>query len=352
MPTLFIPTRNRPVSLCKVLEYLAAFYPQTRVIIADGSTDQYRQQNQRSMESMAAKLAIDYRAYPQDTGYVARSFDVLRSEADEFIVFGADDEYPNMEVMIKGENFLSKNPDYVTALGTRVALIMGQDEVISQKLKEARPIQNEQAWRRMKSYAEWSFATTYAVTRRTHILARLQRLQNRAPAGFFDFIVGLYDAWCGKIKAFPEIGFFTTRTYVHNFFRPGSKLFFLHHSDTVLALQKDLENDLRAENALTETRTGELSEIMIRNRIAELTGRDLSTLATFHDSPHFNHHIIQKQYELFDQLLDHTSQTYQTYADRLGFIQDAMRYVAKSGKGKPGTCYSFLDDRVDEDGVG
>lgn len=346
MPKLFIPTRNRPESLSKVLEYLIRFYPETKVTIADGSDEDYKTQYQAMLEGMPRRLDLDYLAYPPETGFVDRCLDALGREAEGHMVFGADDDYPNMQLMREAEEFLNKNPDYSSAMGARIVLNMKNDEKIRSRLAVTRPLQAKQAWRRMKFYSKWSFATTYAVTSRRHLLDRLQRLKYLAPIGFYDFMVGLHDAACGKIKAYPDVGFFTTRTYTQNLIRNTDKLFFIRNSHEVLALQDIVKKDLDSEGLLPPEEVEKQSQIIIQNRIAELTGRDFRTLANFTQSKLYNDPVVQGQYKLHEELCDQDSATAKKYAEHLNFIHQAMQEVVESSSRIPGQFVTTLNGKA------
>ncbi|EFI34221.1 hypothetical protein Dthio_PD1572 [Desulfonatronospira thiodismutans ASO3-1] len=352
MPILFIPTKNRPASLSWVLNYLARFYPDTRVVIADGSDECYKASNMSSVEKMQSGLSVNYKTYSQETGFIDRCLDALNSEPEEYIVFGADDDYPNMELMFKGEKFLKKNPDFSTAMGARVVLNLKKDEVIRSRLAVVRPVECAEAWQRMKIYSKWSFATTYAVTRRRHLLKRFKRLKQLAPIGFYDFMVGLHDAACGKIKAYPEVGFFTTRTYTHNFIRNTDKLFFIHNSKDILKLQEIVREDLEFEGLLTTEETEKQSEIIMLNRIAELTGRDFRKLANFSKSKLFNDHIVQSQYKLYNNIFDLSTKEGKKYSKHLRYIYQAMQSIVESSNRLEGKFVNTLDGKPDQEKQG
>jgi len=69
MVRLIIPTRNRSTSLLNVLNYLERFYPNTSLIIADGSYDFHKSQNAANVKTLK-RIEIDYRPYSEDLAFL------------------------------------------------------------------------------------------------------------------------------------------------------------------------------------------------------------------------------------------------------------------------------------------
>src|SRR5215216_1320785 len=112
MTPLLIPTRNRPTSLSNVLRYLARFYPETQVIVADGSAEFHKDLNRQNIAAIEGGLAIDYRPYSPDLPFFDRLLDVLRRDSSEFVIMGSDDDYPVMETLAEAEAFLLQRKDF------------------------------------------------------------------------------------------------------------------------------------------------------------------------------------------------------------------------------------------------
>jgi glycosyltransferase domain-containing protein len=334
MAKLFIPTRNRPASLSKVLEYLITFFPETEVIIADGSDEHHQSENQAKVSAICRRLSIDYRPFPAELGFFERCLDVINSLDDDFLFWGADDDYPNMELLKRGEAFLRKNPDYVAAMGPTIKLRVNEYGEIISKISMVRPIVSKHASTRMRYYSQWSFPTTYAAMKGSHIVERIERLRSYGQPGFFDFVGGLYDTLKGKICALPDVGFFATYMSVHSRLRPRNKLHFLDNSDNVLAIHRSIKEDL---DSLGETDPGDVVRIaqrIILNRIAEISGWGFKKSARFLDSKCHLDPVVQTQYRITENLFKEGTEMHQKYVKHLDFIYKAMKYVEKSDDNK------------------
>ena len=189
MARILIPTRNRSTSLLVVLQFLDRFYPNTKVIIADGSNDQYAAENKGNLATNDLKIEVDYRRYDYEIPFFDRILDVLRDVSDEYIIMGSDDDLPLMDTMKKAEKLLDKDPGAVLAMGAMVHLFLKADDQIHARLGLARPILGQEAIPRCRLYAAWPYSTTYAVTRREHLIERYERARNTQLCFWLVFLI-------------------------------------------------------------------------------------------------------------------------------------------------------------------
>ena len=272
MARLLIPTRNRPVSLSKLFEYLIALYPDTKVIVADGSCDQYKQVNKANIARYGHQLEIDYRQFPEDLHLADRLLEVLQGEPDECFIMGADDDFPNMKTLVQAEKLLLETPACVTAVGSLVTLNMFSSGKLKTRLSPVFSMKADSATSRVKKYLKLPFPTTYAVTRRTHLIERFKRVRTLFFVGFYDYIAGVHDVTCGKLIALPQIGYFCTQNYNHLSPRPDNPLFYLHKSDQVLKVKEVFQEDLMHYGSCSQSEADILSTELIKQRIATLAG--------------------------------------------------------------------------------
>ena len=317
MAKLLIPTRNRPTGLGGVLHFLQKTYPKTQVIVADGSADEFKPQNAAAVAEVAPGLSVDYRPYAYDMPFFDRLLAVLRSETDPYIVMGSDDDFPMMDMLEKGEAYLQSNPDYVTAMGATIHLTLrSHDELVAQ-LSVVRNVVSDSGEVRGRSYSAWPFPTTYAVTRREHLISRYEYAASRFIPGFYDYATGLHDAMAGKIRAFPEIGFFGTRNYRHSYLRPEESLIFLRRSEQVLTLLGTIRQDLIDVCGVAEETAKTTSEFLLMRRIAELCGVPAHRRAGFFESKIFLNPTVQNQITLFSELFTEDMEGRRRYLQRM-----------------------------------
>jgi glycosyltransferase domain-containing protein len=338
MAKLFIPTRNRPASLLNVLEYLIKFYPQTEVIIADGSDHHHKQRNKKKLENVSPKISIDYRQYPVELGLIERCLDVLESLDNEYIVWCGDDDYPVMETLTKCEKFLSNNIDYVVGIGASIKIHINENEEIKIRNSTVRNVASNSITTRMQNYSRWAFPTTYSVTRASHASERIKRAMDYGMPKFADFIMGLYDVYKGKIFAIPEIGFFETYLSTHTHSKTPDRLDFLRESDKVLAIYNLILSDLQTSNEIsTDDICIKAAQKIVLNRISELSGWGFKNSLRFINSKYYNDSIVKLQHRVFDDLFKNGTETHQKFAEHLEYIFKAIRHSQYSddNKGEP-----------------
>lgn len=347
MPKLLIPTRNRATSLSGVLAFLGQFYHGTTVIIADGSTPENARRNQQVISAAPKGITMDYRAYPFELGYFDRLLDVLTHESDDHIVMGSDDDFPMMEAFQRGATYLEQNPDTVSVVPMRLALEMNQPGMLEARGLPVRSVTAERADRRASQYAQWLFPTTYAVTRRSHLIARYRKAKEGFLPGFYDFQLGAQDSIAGKIRGLPQLGFVTTRNYNHSYLRDSDGLFFLREAEAVQGMIRALQEDLAQKAPDTAHKT---IERMIKRLIAGWCGAGPMTRQGFAESDLVQSAPMQKQIALFGDLFTQGTSQRAAHIDRLRAIARALAANAGSddNKGEP-TRYASLEGQMQSD---
>jgi len=329
MARLLIPTRNRPASLARVLGFLARFYPDARVTIASGSDPAYAERYAAAVDGAGGALEIDYRAYDPRIGLFDRVLDALRGIEEPLVVMGADDDYPMLDALDQGAAFLLAHDDYVTALGAMAHLDLESDGRLTARLSPARPIEADSAARRALRFAEWGFSTTYAVTRRAHLIERYERARTLFLPRFFDFLVGAHDSIAGKVKALPELGYVCTRNFRHSYLRPEDGLIFLRRAEDVLRIAAQLRDDLAGSgDALPPEEAERVAERLVRRRIEAIVGAAAHRRPGFAESELFTEPPVQAQYALFHDLFTEGAAARARFSERLMHIGRALQDAA------------------------
>ena len=313
-----------------VLGFLQEFYPLTSVIIADGSTENFQTRNRASIAQATSGLEVDYQPYPYETPYFDRILNVLRNETDPYIIMGADDDFPQMEVFEKGEKFLRANEDYSTAMGMLLNLTLTSADTAFVRGSCVRQLSAPDPVRRALNYTRWMFPTTYAVTRREHLIERYERAQELFLAAFYDFSVGAHDATVGKIRAYPEIGTVSTRNFNHSYLRAEDGLLFLRRGKEVLKLVDIIARDLEINAGIAPPEAMKSATAMIRLKIAASCGQPFVARANAAEWPLFTNPTVQKQVELYAELFVEGSKPNLLYKSRFRFIVSALRETVVS----------------------
>lgn len=323
MVKLVIPTRNRPTSLSGVLEFLSRYYPNTDVLIADGSEPGYDAQYKSVVEKSRDRLRIEYRRYPVEMGYIERLLAVLESLDDEHIAIGADDDYPMMDTFNAGEEFLIQNPDYVTVVPTRVVFIVRRNGKLKARLKMSESVDSDDVKERVLHYSNSRFATTYATTKRRHLIERYRRFQDLFLVGFFDYQLGLHDCTMGKLHAIDDVGIITTRNFNHSYIRRDRSIWLGEIMPQVSTLRDILVRDLVEQN-------------MQSNDAEELATKAYSIQIAHHLAPHVDNRIandverleltgLQAEiYENYRAMFTAGTDMHERYFERMRMIVDQL----------------------------
>jgi glycosyltransferase domain-containing protein len=334
MARLLIPTRNRPTSLLHVLRFLARFYPGTAVLIADGSTPEFKERNRRSVDGLKGELEIEYRQYADEIPLFDRLLDVVETSSDPFFVMGSDDDFPLMEVFERAEARLRSDDGFSTGMGALVHLRLFEDEVMNARIDVARTIAGSTVEQRMRAFSRWPYSTTYAISRRDLLLERYRRATKFSLPGFFDYAVGLLDCTMGKMLALPMIGFICTRNYNHSYLRAETPLIYLRRSEEVLGLRDRLAEDVRTYGGVEADEADDLATLLINRRVAALSGVPPHRIVGFAESPSFNNPLVQTQFQLFRELFEDGTRARKTYLDRLMYVSKVILDNAHSDDNK------------------
>jgi len=315
---LLIPTRNRSTSLAGVLAFYARFYPQARIIVADGSTDDYKEKN--AALCSRTQLDIDYRPFDPEMSLFDRLLTVLSDIDDEYIVMAADDDYAILETLEQGRKRLETDPETVCVAGYLVHIMVKTATEAGVRLDPARTLAQPTYAARMRGFSQLPFTTTYAVARRGHLIQRYEFLKDWSVPGFFDMAVGLMDLSYGKIVGLPKLGFYCTRNYVHSYFRMSEEETFLDHADEVLRLIELLTARLMEIDNIDRDTAHLTVKRAINRRIAQLAGSPPHRQAGFKDVPPYQSKNVQQAKFHFDEMFQPGTDTRGQYLDRMTFI--------------------------------
>lgn len=348
MPPLVIPSRNRPLSLKLLLEYLSQLYPGQRVVIADGSHPGYATAYEEAVSENAQNLEIDYQRYPADMPLGDRLIDCVSKLDDEIIIVGADDDFPVIDTLKQGAEFLQRNKEYVLAIGGIVTLLRESDRRFRAKLLQARPISNTDPVNRIRKYIRWPFATSYAATRRTHFIDRCKNVDRNGMILFGDYNVAFHDCLAGKIRALPNIGYFTTKLPTHSRLAKPGRLHYLEHAGEVLDLRNYYIEQLTSALGIAEHDAKDVADRMIGMRIAHFTVGAPHRQKGFGHSPLFTEAPVRQQHEAFCDLFSEGTKTRKLLAPNLRLIVDSMNRIFNQNTdnyGEPAS-YETLDKMI------
>lgn len=326
VPTLMIPTRNRPESLNGVLEYLVKFYPGTRVVIADGSEQYFQPANEENCARAARSLDMTYTAYPDEMPLIDRLDAAVSAQPEGFYVFGADDDYPILETLAKAKNFIEENPDYCVCGGYSIEIRMDRSLKTKTRMLGACSIEQDNVSERCRIYADHDFATYYGVISRSNILSRYERVRESFLPGFGDYMIGFHDLCKGKVKVLDDLAYIRSSNYTHSYVRPLDRLGFLRETEKIFTIQRRLVEDLQAADpSISEDDAKALAEDVIREKVHFLTRPNPKE----DTRPEFE---ASKTY--FSRLVDEGSEECAAYRERMDFVRDNLQRVIKSEDNK------------------
>lgn len=321
MARILIPTRNRPTSLMAVMSFLNKFYPDTKVIVADGSADEFADLNRTNMSAEHHQIEIDYRRYDYDLPFFDRLIEVLSGETDDYFIMGSDDDFPFLDVLKRAEGILDKDSDAVVSMGAMIHMFLKANDHLQVRLGLARNIKHDQALARARNFSAWPYSTTYAVARREHLIERYKRAKELFLVGFFDFAVGMHDSCSGKILTLPEFSFIGTRNYNHSYLRAAPGLVFLDRAGDVKKVIAQIATDLMRTANICEAEAVSAAHNFIKPRIAELTGAPAFKMEGFIQKPIYKNRVVEAQVSQFEEIFTGApSAARSELLDRLEFI--------------------------------
>lgn len=318
---LVIPTRNRPESLSSVLAYLEKFYPETSVRIADGSRDDLKKEVAGAVGKFT-RLDIEFKSYPFDMSFYDRMLDVLESEPEEYIALNADDDYPMVDALRRGEAFLKKNPGYVLAIGMLMIFEIDPAGRISANVRQVRSINHDTTEGRVRQFSAWPFPLSYSVCRRHAIIARNVRAKDVGIGEMFDMFGGLSDCLEGKVHAMPEVSIVLTRNPNEQYLRLGSKLEFLERGPEIASMVRQFAAEFQKKSGLEEAAALRLSTDIFARRVGSyLTGIPYHQQPFFINSNIHRHNFLTVQCNAFERMFQSGSVENLKYRERLEFVR-------------------------------
>ncbi len=333
---IVIPTRNRPTSLGGVLDYYARFYPKAEVLIADGSSAEFKALNQMVVE--VSPVSVDYQPYDEELSLFDRLLKLLDGLDSEYIVMAADDDYPIMETLEKAKKRLDARPDAVCAGGHLVHLNVTAQDAGNARLDAVRHVTADDPLRRMRTFGSLPFTTTYGVARRELLIERYEFLRSWSMPGFFDLGVGLMDVTRGKFIAVPELGFICTRNYIHSYFRAEEPLVYLRKADKVLELHDLLYKRLEEFDEFDGDAARDALSAVIGRRVAALAGVPPHRTVGFAEKAPYRTPLMDGARQQFADLFTAGTEERAKYGDRLEFIADRLQrtIASKDNSGEAG----------------
>lgn len=317
---LVVPTRNRPKKVEALLTYLARFYPETRVVIADGSDPLEQEQVAWVCSEAALVASVVFRAYPADLPLFERLLDLVMSLDDPMLILGADDDYPLMDNYAQAAKVLSQNPNLALVVPYDVLLTHTAEGKLKARLSQSRTVAAPTAAARLEGFSRWPFATSYGAARRDTMMARYRSLSQGLCAGFVDFQVGANDCLSGQIGAMAALGSLRTHSFRGSYLRPSDRLVFLRRSADVLSLSDRLTDRLVQVDDIAPDAARETIRTALSRQIAALSGADTMTRVGFTSQRIFRDKQVQTQYSQFYDLFRDDTQMRKQYEEKLKYI--------------------------------
>ncbi|MEZ0579485.1 TIGR00180 family glycosyltransferase [Nocardioides sp. MH1] len=322
---IVIPTADRPASLQAVLDYYARFHPRAELVVADGSTPEVKERNRESVAQ--AQVAVEHQEYDADLPVFERLLRTLHTFEREFVIMGADDNYPVLETLEKARKRLIERPEAVCAGGHVVHLDVTAPGRASARLDVVRHINADNPAQRMRVFGSLPFPTSYGVARRAHVIARLEFLRTWYLRSFYELGVGLTDVARGQYVAIPELGFICTSNYVDDPPRAEEPLAYLRGADQVLAMHDAAYERAAQAPGFDGDQVRDVLSSVIGRRTAALAGAPQHQVVGFADKAPYKTPMVENARQLFRDLFAEGSAVRTQHADRLAFIADRIQQI-------------------------
>lgn len=108
MPIRYVVrTLDRPSDLADLLRYLAEFAPQIGLVVIDGSEQAIQERNRVEIARYADRLSVELVPIAPGTPIIERTVAGLRAISDDFVFFGADDDFPCVEFIEQADALIA-----------------------------------------------------------------------------------------------------------------------------------------------------------------------------------------------------------------------------------------------------
>jgi len=127
--SILIPTYNRQKFLKRILSYYDSFKEGFNIVIADSSTDENKQENQKTISTLS-NLTITYIGFPPNDDYLSimnKILGGLNNTKTKYCVFCADDDFITPTGIKQSVEFLENNPGYTVAHGHYIVFSVKAD---------------------------------------------------------------------------------------------------------------------------------------------------------------------------------------------------------------------------------
>lgn len=208
--TVLIPTFNRPYWLNASLHFLANYGSNIQVIILDGSSEENKKLNRRSVFSAGANFSLH--EFPSDLHMALRIREGLEKVQTEYTLIWPDDDFIIPTNLNKITDFLDQNPDYSAAIGKVMCLLqVGRLRKVFPKssfylvdhLKFSTAIKDSAILRRVMNYFMLtrlgSIPLFYSVRRTTQLLQTFDRIKSHHTLTTMELISNLDCLFEGKV---------------------------------------------------------------------------------------------------------------------------------------------------------
>lgn len=169
--TCMIPTHNRPDFLRRMLTFYSQFPTGFSFLVVDSGKQESAREHEAIVESSKSLLEIEYQYF--DTNFVDKCAMGLERIHTPYVVLCAHDDLLFAEPVWKCVEFLSKNPDYSSAIG-RTAEMHPDRPQWSCRVLRGYSIEDKNAFERCRKMADIWFNNFYAVYQTENLLDMFQ----------------------------------------------------------------------------------------------------------------------------------------------------------------------------------
>ena len=167
MITILIPTFNRPDYLRRILSYYNDYKIAHNIIVADSSSDENKQINNKTISSLPS-INISYLdEYPSEINPYNKIINALENVNTKYCVFCADADFITPNGIKQSVDFLEHNPDFAVAHGYYISFHLENTEngqqFFSKSMYSRESITFPDAKERLTHHLSNYYPTFYAV---------------------------------------------------------------------------------------------------------------------------------------------------------------------------------------------
>lgn len=205
--SIFIPTKNRPDLLIRVLRYFCENNFKGPIYVGDSSDSEQIEKVKRALVILKGKIDVRYGEYPGRTGPQTH-FSLASQISTPYAVYMGDDDFLIPSALVQCAAFLEQAPDFTACSGKAILIANknGYPDMATGFYGGAcRDLLDERASQRFLNYMGGCFVSLFAVHRTEQMKKAFKDVDIITDRAFTELLSSCCSALLGKLKVIDSL---------------------------------------------------------------------------------------------------------------------------------------------------